>query len=696
MPCTSFTNRSRHRKGWLPLPVDNKWKAPELPEELERLTEEGMTRKITGTLGTAVFVIGALWALFHFYTAGAGQLTASLQRSAHLSVALALCFLYFPLNKKNEASFNKLPLYDIIFALISFSAVFYVFIFYEDLAYRVGRPLPIDLIFGALTVLAILEAARRAFGFILPLVTIVFLSYTYTGPWLPDLIAHRGYGFRRVVDHLYLTGEGIFGIPIGVAASFVFAFVIFGSFFQASGAGTYLVLMANAMLGKTRGGPAKAAVVGSGFLGSIIGSSVANTVVTGSMTIPMMKKAGYKAEVAGGIETAASTNGQFLPPIMGAAAFIMAEFTGIPYFQICIHAALPAVMSYMALLIMVHLEAAKTGIKPLPAEDIPPFLPTFLAGIHFLIPVIVLVYYLLVLRVTPVTSGFYGILALLMISLIIKLVKAYKEIREGIKEPLAAIREQLFLMVKEFFNGMETSAKSMAGISVACACAGIIVGVITLTGLGLRMTILFSVLAGDNLLILLILAAGMSIILGMGLPTTAKYVIMAALVAPAVLFVQPDLPVVSIHLFILYYAILADDTPPVAVAAYSAAAIAHSDPIRTGIQGFKIDMAAFLLPFMFVYNPEFLLIDTTWYYAAQIAGTSIFGMYCFSAVIQRWLFTKLRIWEMVILLGISVSMIWPTILTDLIGISVFLLIYISQRRRKAHEDEVGISHFEEI
>lgn len=672
---------------------ENGWKAPELPEELDRFTEEGMTRKITGALGIAVFVIGALWALFHLYTAGAGQLTASLQRSAHLSVALALCFLYFPINKKKEELFNKLPFYDIVFALISFAAVFYVFIYYEDLAYRVGSPILMDLIFGGITVLAILETSRRAFGFVLPVVTIVFLAYTYTGPYLPDLIAHRGYSLRRVIDHLYLTGEGIFGIPVGVAASFVFAFVIFGCFFQASGAGTYLVMMANAMLGRTRGGPAKAAVVGSGFLGSIVGSSVANTVVTGSMTIPMMKKAGYKPEVAGGIETAASTNGQFLPPIMGAAAFIMAEFTGIPYFQICIHAALPAVMSYVALLIMVHLEAAKTGIKPLPPEDIPPFLPTFLSGIHFWIPVAILVYYLLILRVTPLTAGFYGIIWLLVISFAVKLVQAFKEVRSGSIEPFAALRQQLIAMLREFIEGMDSAAKSMAGIGVACACAGVIVGVITLTGLGLRMTILFSVLAGDNLFILLVLAAGMSILLGLGLPTTAKYVIMAALVAPAVLFVDPSLPVVSIHLFILYYAILADDTPPVGVAAYSAAAVARSEPIRTGWQGFKVDMAAFLLPFMFVYNPEFLLIDTTWYKALLVAATSVFGMYCFSAVIQRWLFTRLRVWEQFILLGIAISMIWPTILTDIIGVSIFLIIYISQRRHKVIEDKKGIAHF---
>jgi len=667
------------------------FKTPELPEELEKLTEEGMTRQLSGKAGLIIFIIGALWALFHLYTAGAGQLTATLQRSAHLSIALVLCFLYFPYSKKKEELFKQLPWYDILLALVSFVSVFYVFVFYEDLAHRVGNPVMMDLIFGGVAVLMILECARRAFGFVLPVVTVVFLAYTYLGPYMFDLIAHRGYGLRRVIDHLYLTGEGMFGIPVGVAASFVFVFVMFGCFFQASGAGAYLVNLANAMLGRTKGGPAKAAVVGSGFMGSIVGSSVANTVVTGSMTIPMMKRAGYKPEVAAGIETAASTNGQFLPPIMGAAAFIMAEFTGIPYYQITIHAALPAVMSYAALLIMVHLEAAKTGIKALPREEIPPFISTFFSGIHFWIPVAVLIYYLLVLRVTPLTAGFYGIVAMLAVSLAVKLLQAYKLIRAGTQEPLAAVWDQLKIMGKEFIDGLDASAKSMAGIGVACACAGLIVGVISLTGLGLRMTIFFSVLAGDSLLLLLVIAAVMSIILGMGLPTTAKYVIMATLVAPAVLFVEPDLPVVGIHLFILYYAILADDTPPVGVAAYSAAAVARSEPIRTGIQGFKVDMAAFLLPFMFIYNPAFLLIDTTWQGAVLISATSLFGMYCFSAVIQRWLFTKLKIYEQAVLLAIAISMIWPTILTDVIGVSVFVLIYFLQRRRKAFEDAKGIT-----
>ncbi|NLC11434.1 MAG: TRAP transporter permease, partial [Firmicutes bacterium] len=631
-------------------------------------------------------LICVAWAFFHFYTAGAGTLTASLQRSAHLSVAVALCFLLFPFSKKKEENYLKIPLWDILLAVLGFISTFYIFYFYEDLVWRIGQPTQTDLIMGVIAILVILETARRAFGPILPAVTVIFILYCFLGPYLPDFLAHRGYGLRRVVDHLYLTGEGIFGIPVGVSASFVFAFVLFGCFFQSSGAGTYLVKLSYAALGRFRGGPAKAAVVASGFLGSISGSSVANTVVTGSITIPLMKKAGYKPEVAGAVETAASTNGQFLPPVMGAAAFIMSEFTGIPYYEICIAAALPAVLSYMAIFSIIHLEAVKTGIKAMPKEEIPPFWPTLLSGIHYWIPVLVLIYCLIIMRITPLTAGFYSIITIIAISIAMKIIEVVKAVKNKEDSAGNLLRKKAVDMWKEFINSLNSSAKSMVGIAVACACAGIIVGTVTLTGLALRMTMFISVLAGSNLVVMLLFTAGLSILLGMGLPTTAKYAVMATLVVPAVLHVEPTLSVMAVHLFILYYAILADDTPPVGVAAYAAAAIARSDPIKTGFLGFKFDLCAFLLPFMFVYNSEFLLMDTTWYNALLVAATSLFGMYCFSAVIQNWLVIHLKLWERLVLLVIAVSMVWPTLLTDILGIIAFSLIYYIQTKRKSKEN----------
>ncbi|MFU8793991.1 MAG: TRAP transporter permease [Dethiobacteria bacterium] len=659
--------------------------------DLSDIVDEGRVRNPGGTMAVIIFIVGVLWSLFHFYTAGSGLLTATLQRSAHLSVGLALCFMYYPLNKKDDDAYKRLPFYDIILALAGFASIFYVFYFYRDLAMRVGAPTTTDLIMGGLAVVLIILAAHRAFGFVLPIVTMVFLSYPFIGPYLPGIIGHGGYRIVRVINDLYITNTGIFGIPIGVTSTFVFAFVLFGSFFQTSGAGLYIVRLAFATLGRFKGGPAKAAVMASGFMGSIIGSSVANTVVTGSITIPVMKNTGFTPEVAGGVETAASTDGQFLPPIMGAAAFVMSEFTGIPYWQIAIAAALPAVISYFALLVIVHLQAAKTGMVGMDKKDIPPFLSTFVRGIFYWIPICVLIYYLIIARMTPIAAGYFAILSVLAIMVIMRVIKLISDLKAEAVTPADGIITNIKGLWSDFLEGLESAAKSMSGIAVACACAGIIVGIVTMTGLGQSMILLLSALAGDNLLILLLISAGISIILGLGLPTTAKYVVMASLVAPAILVIAPDISVIAVHLFILYYAILADDTPPVGVAAYAAAAIARSDPIKTGLLGFKFDLGAFLLPFMFIYNPEFLLIDTTWYKALLVAATSLFGIYCFSAVIQRWLFTRMKIWEQVVLLGVALSMIWPTWYTDIIGAVVFLVIYFHQKAVKAREDKALVA-----
>ena len=656
--------------------------------DLSNIVDEGKVRTPGKAASYIIFIIGVLWSLFHFYTAGSGLLTATLQRSAHLSVGLALCFLYYPLFKKDDRAYENLPLYDVVLSAAGFASIFYVFIYYRDLAMRVGAPTTTDLIMGGLAILLIILAAQRAFGLVLPIVTLVFLAYPFIGPYLPGIIGHGGYRLVRVINDLYITNTGIFGIPIGVTSTFVFAFVLFGAFFQVSGAGLYIVRLAFASLGRFKGGPAKAAVMASGFMGSIVGSSVANTVVTGSITIPVMKRTGFTPEVAGGVETAASTDGQFLPPIMGAAAFVMAEFTGIPYWQICISAALPAVISYFALLVIVHLQAAKTGMIGMDKKDIPPFLSTFVRGIFYWIPICVLVYYLIIARMTPITAGYFAIISVLAIMVIMRAIRLFSERKEDRTSLQPLLIKHLKGLWSDFLTGLDSAAKSMSGIAVACACAGIIVGVVTMTGLGQSMILLLSALAGDNLLILLLISAGISIILGLGLPTTAKYVVMASLVAPAILTIAPQVSVMAVHLFILYYAILADDTPPVGVAAYAAAAIARSDPIKTGLLGFKFDLGAFLLPFMFIYNPEFLLIDTTWYKALLVAATSLFGIYCFSAVIQRWLFTRMKVWEQVILLGVAISMIWPTWYTDILGAAVFFIIYLHQKAVKAREDEL--------
>ncbi|MFN2311160.1 MAG: TRAP transporter permease [Spirochaetia bacterium] len=649
--------------------------------DLSKLSDEGRIRTPGGKIGLLIFLVGIAWSLFHFYTLGFGMLTSVLQRSMHLSFGLALCFLYFPHNRKKLESYDTVPWYDIVLAVIGFLSMFYIFYNYREIATRVGAPTVTDLWMGGLAVVLVLVAAYRAFGLPLPTVAFVFLIYPFVGQYMPELIGHGGYRITRVINELYITNSGIFGIPIGVSATFVFAFVLFGSFFQASGAGLYIVKIAFSLLGRFRGGPAKASVLASGFMGSIAGSSVANTVVTGSITIPTMKETGFDADVAGGVETAASTNGQFLPPVMGAAAFIMAEFTGIPYWQIAGAALLPALISYVGLLGMVHLQAAKTGMKPMPKDQIPPFWSTFLRGIFYWIPIGVLIYYLMIARMTPYAAGYFAILTSIGVIVVKRVIRLYNEARSGNGQLQALLFEELQGFWNDLIGSLDSAAKSMAGIAVACASAGIIVGVVTLTGMGMRVTLMFSVLANQGLFLMLLGSAFLSIILGLGLPTTAKYAVMATLVAPAILAVEPTLPVVAVHLFILYYAILADDTPPVGVAAYAAAAIARSDPIKTGLYGFKFDLGAFFLPFMFVYNPEFLLVDTTWYGALLVGLTALFGIYCFSAVIQQWLIVKLEWWETAILFAISVAMVWPNLTSDIVSLVCFVGIYMYQRHK---------------
>ncbi|TVR05694.1 MAG: TRAP transporter permease [Spirochaetaceae bacterium] len=654
--------------------------------DLSKMSDEGRIRSPGGVIGAIIFGAGLVWSLFHLYTLGFGMLTSVLQRSAHLSLGLALCFLYFPQNRKKVADrYDYVPWYDLVLAVLSFASIFYIFVNYEQIVRRVGAPTQLDVIMGVAAVIFLLIASYRAFGPALAIVTIVFLIYPFVGQYFRGLLGHRGYSVNRVVNELYLTNSGIFGIPIGVTSTFVFAFVLFGSFFQVLGAGEYLVKIAFSVLGRFRGGPAKAAVLASGFMGSIAGSSVANTVVTGSITIPTMIKTGFDPHVAGGVETASSTNGQFLPPVMGAAAFIMAEFTGIPYWEIAAAALIPAIISYVGLLGMVHLHAAKTGMKAMPADQIPPLVKTFFAGIFYWIPVGVLIHYLLIVRMTPFAAGYFAILTVLAMLVAKRVISLGRRVKRDGVPIVEGLVEEAKGFGKDFIGGLDSAAKSMAGIAVACACAGIIVGVVTVTGLGMTVTLIFSVMAQTSLFLLLLGSAILSIILGLGLPTTAKYAVMATLVAPAILAAAPGLPVVAVHLFILYYAILADDTPPVGVAAYAAAAIARADPIKTGIIGFKFDLGAFFLPFMFVYNPQFLLIDTTWYEVVLISATALLGIYCLCAVIQRWLLTRLSWWEMAVLFGVAVAMVWPGWITDTVSLVAFALVFLSQKRKVARD-----------
>jgi TRAP transporter 4TM/12TM fusion protein len=621
---------------------------------------------------------------FQLWTAGVGTLPGVLQRSIHLAFAMALCFLFYPATRK--ARVHRLPWYDLILAGLGAYAALYVTIHHEALIRRVGTPMPMDTAVGFVLVLLILEATRRAVGLWLPAITALFFLYAFVGPWMPELFSHRGYSLRRVIGHLYLTTEGIFGIPIGVSATFVFAFVLFGAVLERTGAGEYLIRVAFSLFGHTRGGPAKVSVVASAFMGTITGSSIANTATIGSMTIPLMKRVGFKPEVAGGIETAAGGNGQLMPPVMGAAAFVMAEWLRVPYLEIAKAAALPAVIDQLALLGAVHLLALKHGIRGLPREELPRFWPTFLSGLHYLIPVGVLLYYLIARQMTPLTSAFMAIVAAMGMFCVSSVIQGLRSrpIIPG-HEPAAGVGAALAETGVRLVTALYLGARNMASVAATCAGAGIIVGIVTLTGVGLNLSGIVVDLSAGNLFLGLFLTMVACLILGMGVPTTPTYIIMATLTAPALAALGREhgleIPIIAIHLFVFYFGILADDTPPVGLAAYAAAGIARSDPIRTGWRAFTLDMRTFLLPYMFITAPQMLLINTTWQEAVWIFITASIGMYALAGAMQGYLITEARWYERIILFASAVALVKVGIYTDVAGMVGLALVYALQRAR---------------
>ncbi|HEU5322632.1 MAG TPA: TRAP transporter permease, partial [Methylomirabilota bacterium] len=630
--------------------------------EAERLVKEAEfgARDLGGWSFRLAGAVALAMTAFQLWTAALGTLPGVLQRSVHLVFALALVFMFYPAAK--TARQRRLPWYDLGLAALGAYAAAYVTIHHEALLARVGTPTPRDVATGAVLIVLVLEATRRAVGLWLPAITCAFLAYAFVGPWMPELLSHRGYSVRRVVGQLFLTTEGLFGIPLGVSSTFVFAFVLFGAVLERTGAGEYLIRVAFSLVGHTRGGPAKVAVVASAFMGTITGSSIANTATIGSMTIPLMKRVGFKPEVAGGIETAAGGNGQLMPPVMGAAAFVMAEWLRIPYLEIAKAAALPAIIDQLALLGAVHLLALKQGIRGLPKAELPRFLPTVLSGLHHLLPVGVLLYYLIVREYTPLTSAFMALVAAMGIFVAASLVQGLRRAPLVPGQPPAAgpgpaVAAALGRLLQACYLG----ARNMASVAVTCACAGIIVGVVTLTGVGLNLSSIVVDLSAGSLYLGLFLTMLACLVLGMGVPTTPTYIIMATLTAPALVALGQAqglvIPIIAVHLFVFYFGILADDTPPVGLAAYAAAGIARSDPIRTGWRAFSLDMRTFLLPYMFITAPAMLLIDTTWTEALWIFVTATVGMYALAGAMQGYLVTEARWGERVVLFVSAVCLV---------------------------------------
>jgi TRAP transporter 4TM/12TM fusion protein len=527
-------------------------------------------------------------------------------------------------------------------------------------------------------------------------VVVMFILYSFYGSYMPDVIAFKGVSLRRFINQLTMSTEGIYGIPLDVSATIVFLFVLFGSMLDKAGGGKFFIDLAFSLLGGFKGGPAKAAVLASGLTGLVSGSSIANTVTTGTFTIPLMKSVGYPDYKAGAVEVAASTNGQLMPPIMGAAAFIIAEYCNIPYFAVVKAAFIPAIISYIALIYITHLEASKLGLKGVPKNQLPRFFKTLLGGIQFLFPLGYLIYELMILRHSPELAAYRAIFVLVALIVIQNLVRAYIA-----KEPLTGA---IKLSLRQVWDALVAGGRNMMGIGVAVAAAGIIVGVVTM-GLGGLIVEVIDTIAGGNLVILLVITAMASLLLGMGLPTTANYIVMASLTVPVIVTLGADyglvIPVIAAHLFCFFFGILADDTPPVGLAAFAAAAIAKSDPIRTGIQGFTYDIRTAILPFMFIFNSDLLLIGiTSWWHIAFVFVTGVCAMFAFASLTQNYFIVKNRIYESVLLAGIALMGLRPQLFMEwfhfgnkfiwpIIGIALIGFLYLIQlpRSRAAARQE---------
>jgi TRAP transporter 4TM/12TM fusion protein len=630
----------------------------DVEELLSKVDKESSFRKLSGSHHRLVAVAAICFSLFQLYTASFGLLPAQMQRAMHLLFVLFLAYLLYPIRKGLKA--NRIPWYDALLALGAGLCAGYIAYNYTGLMDRAGVFTTLDIIVGTLGILAVLEACRRVVGLPILIIACSFIAYAFLGPYMPGFLNHRGYSFRRIVGHLYYTTEGVLGLPLGVSSTFIFLFILFGAFLDKTGIGKFFIDVANAIAGFSAGGPAKVAVISSAMMGTISGSSVSNTVGTGSFTIPLMKKLGYKPEFAGAVEAAASTGGQLMPPIMGAAAFLMAETLGIPYLEVAKAAVIPAILYFSGIFIMVHLEAKKLGLSGIPRDQLPRIGRVMKEQGHLILPLLAILYFL-VQGATPMKAALYGIVTSVLAGM---------------------IRKSTRMSPRDFLDALETAGRSILGVAIACATAGIIIGIVTLTGLGLKMASGLIALAGGLKIPTLIFTMLASLVLGMGVPTTANYLITSTITAPAV--VQLGVPMLAAHLFAFYFGIIADITPPVALAAYAGSAIARSNPFRTGLTASRIAIAAFIIPYIFALNPVMVLIGATPLKVLQILLTSLAGMLGIGAAMEGYFLGLAKPWERVLYLSGGLLLIDPAFLTDVLGILLIglalLLQYLRGRR----------------
>jgi TRAP transporter 4TM/12TM fusion protein len=645
------------------LSEEEKAKAQRIMAEYDR---ESNTREFTGTRGIIISVLLICFSLFAFWMNMFSTLPEQIRRTTFVAYVIFMAFLLFPI-KKGRAKPDYIPWYDFVLGIIGAGAFLYYAVNFEKISSRAGSFTQLDMIVGAIGILILLEICRRVVGIPILVVVISFIAYAYFGNYFSGIFSHRGFSITRIITHLFYTTEGVIGTPLGVCSTFIVLFIMFGAFLERTGVGRFFIDIANSIAGSSVGGPAKVAVIASALQGTISGSSVANTVGSGSFTIPMMKRTGYKPEFAAAVEAAASTGGQIMPPIMGAAAFLMAEMTGFTYSRIVLAAILPAILYFTGVWLMVHFEAKKLGLKGLPKDQIPNFFKLMLYRGYLILPLFVLVF-LLMSGATPSRSAVYAILSAIIVSM---------------------FSADTRMTPYTFFQALENGARSTIGVAIACSVAGIIVGVITLTGLGLKLATGLLAMSGGIMIVALFFTMIAAIILGMGVPTTANYVIMATITAPIV--IKLGVPVLAAHMFVFYFGIVADITPPVALAAYAGSAIAHSDPLKTGLTATRLAITAFLVPYIFVMSPSLLLIDTTPVQVVIMTITALIGMIGISSGMEGHMMHKMPWWERIIAISAGLLLIIPGLTTDIMGITLILFViaiqHLGEKRLKASQAE---------
>lgn len=670
---------------------------------LEKYDKESAYRnKLPKGLSTMISAILITFSLFQLFTAVFAVVPTQMLRSIHLSFAVMLVFLLYPMKKGGRK--DIIPWYDWVLGIIATSATMYITFDYDYLVNNIGNYSHVQFIIAIIGILGVMEACRRVVGIPILIVAGSFIVYALVGPIMPGFLWHGGYSLERVANHLFFTTSGVFGTPIGVSSTFIFLFILFGAFLEKTGVGKLFIDLANSVAGRFAGGPAKVAVLSSALQGTVSGSSVANTVSTGSFTIPAMLKLGYKPEFAGAVEAASSTGGQLMPPIMGAAAFLMAETIGIPYASVVKAAIIPALLYFSGILISVHLEAKKIGLKGMDSKDIPKAIPVIKERGHLLFPLIIMIYMLItgytatysalgaiVFSLVAYSLGFWSAIpSVVFVAMLVMGIDFFPciAVTLGLWFVICIFRRKIGITFKDVLTALESGARNILGVAIACAIAGIIVGIVTLTGLGLNLANGLKGLAGNNVLLMLFFTMIASIILGMGVPTTANYLITSTICAGAL--VAMGIPVIAAHLFVFYFGIVADITPPVALAAMAGSAIAKGDPFKTGVTATRIAIGAFIVPYIFAFNPQMLLVDVTFFGVLQITITSLVGMYAVSGGLTGYVQDKCAWYERILFVGGGLCMIDPALLTDIIGLVIIAALCAKQiYTRKKREGMVA-------